>query len=430
MANFARCLSAFGWDPQVLTIRDEDVQELDVERRRGLEDIPVHQARVLPTMDRMWGDFRRRQRARSAPAASAPPAPRPTAPSNGVRRERLTQRLKRYILSFLVLPDRERGWIVPAVTAAVRRIRRDRIQWIMTSCPPYSGHLVGLLVKLLTGARWVADFRDPWMTTGSKRLFPTSAASKRIESWLERKVIENAELVLFNVERLRNAYRARYRHVAPEKLVFIPNAVSPRVSTGSESRSKYEVFTLSYTGSLYLGRSPEPVCRALAQLISEGKIGTDDVRLLLVGHCREVDGVPTAVVARKYGLESVVEVRDPVPYDEAMEIVSRSHLAMLYAPDLPFQIPAKVYDYLSTGTRILAIAQDGGTADLIRDTESGRAFSPHEIDGIAAFIHAEMTARRSGSEFVSAASLARFDARHITEELAGYLGRPAERVGA
>ena len=57
--------------------------------------------------------------------------------------------------------------------------------------------------------------------------------------------------------------------------------------------------------------------------------------------------------------------------------------------------------------RILAIAEDGGTSDLIRDTGSGRAFAPGDIDGIEAFIHEEMAAQGSATP-AQKAGLARF----------------------
>jgi hypothetical protein len=107
-----------------------------------------------------------------------------------------------------------------------------------------------------------------------------------------------------------------------------------------------------------------------------------------------------------------------------MEIVRRSQLALLFAPRLPYQIPAKVYDYLGAGVRILAIAEDGGTSDLIRNTGSGQAFPSEDVEGIKDFIYQEMT--RRGSTYRShAADLARFDVRRITEELASHLNRIA-----
>jgi glycosyltransferase involved in cell wall biosynthesis len=303
-------------------------------------------------------------------------------------------------------------------------LRRLRIRWIMTSCPPYSGHLVGLAVKVLTGVGWVADFRDPWMTIGMKRSYATCALSIRIESWLERKVIEKADLLVFNVERMKNAYRERYAHVPEAKFVYIPNGIDLRALAKMPAVPKYEDFTLSYTGSLYVRRSPEPVFHAVSCLIQEGRLERASVRIKLVGHCRSVDGVPIDALIRKYDLESIVAVSDPLPYSEALEIVRRSQLALLFAPDLPFQIPAKAYDYLGAGARILAIAGDGATADLVRNSASGQAFAPNDVDGIKEFIHREMVDPAS-AERAHSTRLSRFDVTRITADLAGHLGRIA-----
>jgi len=331
--------------------------------------------------------------------------------------------MKRYLLSLLVLPDLHNGWIPTATLSAVRTVRRDGIDWIVTSCPPYSVHLIGLAVKSLTGTRWVADFRDPWMTADPKALGPMSALSIRIESWLERKVVEKSDLVVFNTDRLRNAYVRRYAHLPEGKFVYIPNGIAEWGSpTAGEPEAKYDVFTLSYTGSLYVGRSPEPIFQSVASLIQSGKLKPDGIRIMLVGDCRQLEGVPMSSVVDKYGLGSVVEVRDAVPQAEAAEIVRRSHLALLFAPNLAFQIPAKIYDYFSAGTRILAITDEGATADLVRQTGTGATFSTDDVAEIAKFIHDEMTAPRS-TDGKPSATLLRFDAGKLTEELVGHLDR-------
>jgi len=422
LSNFARCLRAFGGEAHVLTVRERDIDQIDRSRERGLDGITVHRSRVLPTIERMYeGIVKRARGSRRRSNAAAQPVAVATSP-NGERTVSRPSRIKRWILSFLALPDRERGWVAPAVVRAISLIRRNRMGLIMTSCPPYSVHVIGLAVKRLTGVRWIADFRDPWMTTGSKRLFPTSALSLRVERWLERRVVQEADLVVFNVERLRNAYRNRYRDVSPDKLVFIPNAVSSTEARRRPTVPRYETFTLTYTGSLYLGRSPEPVFKAVARLVAEQRIRPEAVRVLLVGQCDTIEGVPTVQVARQYGLERQVEIRGAVPYEQAIEMVSRSHLALLFAPDLPFQIPAKVYDYLATGARILAIADDGGTADLVRDTGCGRAFSTHDVDAIAEFIESEMHRERD-VEGEDAPWLARFDLQTLTAELVEHMSR-------
>jgi glycosyltransferase involved in cell wall biosynthesis len=263
------------------------------------------------------------------------------------------------------------------------------------------------------------------MTTGFKRLYPTSPLSMRIEGWLERQVVRHADLVVFNVERLRNAYRERYADLPSGKFVFIPNGIVPRA--GVEPAQKYDTFTICYTGSLYVGRSPEPVLQAVALLIREGRVRDGCIKVKLVGQCGVIDGVPTESVVARYGLESVVEVHAPLPYEDAFEMIRRSHLALLLAPNLPYQIPAKVYDYLGAGARILAIAEEGGTADLLKETASGRAFRSDEVEAIADFIHAELASRVSAPP---SSSVARYDVRRITEDLIAHLTRVSAAAGA
>jgi glycosyltransferase involved in cell wall biosynthesis len=416
VANFAAALLSLGWNAHVLTIPEGAIEQIDRGRLRAVQGVPIHIAGIWPTfLGLITRAVRlRRGNRRATPASATSPA----AAASIAAGESLGRRAVRYLMSFAFLPDAEKGWCVPAVIQAVRTIRRHKLGWFMTSCPPYSVHVVGLAVRRLSGARWVADFRDPWMTTGSKRLYPTCAASIAIESWLERRVIENADLVVFNVERLRDAYRARYSHVAPEKLVFIPNAITGDAAPVALER-KYDRFTICYTGSLYVGRSPEPVFKAVARLIRERTVDPDAIRVMLVGQCRSIDGEPTEAVARRHGVESAVEVHDHLPYAQAFEMVQKSHLALLLAPNLPFQIPAKVYDYLGAGTRILAIAEEGGTADLLKETGAGAAFTRDDVDGIAAFILEELGHGVRPSARPS--SLDRYDVTRITNDLVGHL---------
>ena len=59
-----------------------------------------------------------------------------------------------------LLPDENVSWNVTAIPAAVRLVRREGIDVVLTTSPPSSVHLVGAAVKRATGARWVADLRD------------------------------------------------------------------------------------------------------------------------------------------------------------------------------------------------------------------------------------------------------------------------------
>ncbi|MGH9462653.1 MAG: glycosyltransferase, partial [Vicinamibacteria bacterium] len=336
--------------------------------------------------------------------------------------ETLSMKLRRYILSFLSLPDPHRNWILPAVIEAVRVVRREEIGCILTSCPPYSAHLVGLLVKWITGVRWwIADFRDPWMTTGAKALSPTCSASLGIERWMERTVVRNADRVIANTEMLCEGLKRAYGSLSPERFICITNGFDREFFSSFAHLHKDRTFTIIYAGSFYFGRTPEPVFQAVHDLLREGAVARQDIRVRLVGQCRSVEGRPIAELIERYGLGNVVEVLESVSYNQAIEMIRRSHLALLLAPNQPYQIPAKIYDYMGAGTRVLALAKEGATADLIRKTEIGAVFDPSDIAGIKSFVGRSLEECGTAGCWIKPDAANQYDLDSISRRLADEL---------
>src|SRR5439155_18746939 len=106
------------------------------------------------------------------------------------------------------------------------------------------------------------------------------------------------------------------------------------------------------------------------------------LEIRLIGNCKYVKGRLTADIAESLGLSSSVRVIDPVPYKRALEYTMTSHLLVLLAPDQPYEIPGKAYEYLASGVDILALTQQGATADLIQKTGGGVVVNPQDIVGI------------------------------------------------
>jgi len=253
-------------------------------------------------------------------------------------------------------------------------------------------------------------------------VFPTCSLSNKIDSWLEKSVIKKADLVLFNVDRMRDVYKNAYASQPAEKFVCIPNGIDHRTFSNIRTSKKYEQFTLSYTGSLYVDRSPEPIFQALSRLLCEKKISLNEVRVKLIGQCRHVGHRPIASMINEYGLQSVVDVLDPVPYKNALEIIRQSHVALLFAPNQPYQVPAKVYDYLGAKVKILAIAEPGATSDFINAAGCGEVFSTSDIEGIKEFIIQAMHNGSTAEENYSAI-LSHYDAKRLTKSLSDNLNK-------
>ncbi len=420
--NFAKSLPSLGWSPYVLTIKEQYLKDIDKGRLEGLNGTKIFRTNLNPTI--LQGFLSLKQSIFNGKSAEPKKLDASFMPlQDSAAAHSLISRFKRYLLSiFFVLPDMERNWIIPATLRAIREIRREKIDYIFTTCPPYSVHLVGLLLKMITGVKWIADFRDPWMTTGSKRTYPTCTLSLKIERWLEKMVIQKSDMVTFNVERLKEEYRKKYDSQLSEKFVYIPNGFDPEFFSRYKSLGKYDKFTLTYTGSFYVGRTPEPIFMAIRKLADEGRIDISKIRVKLVGSCQNIDGTPTARLVNSYGLGSAVEILDTVPYSNALEIVERSHLALLFAPNLRFQIPAKIYDYMGVGTKVLALTDEGAAADFVNSTGIGRAFRSSDISGIMEFISRSFNNQESLS-FRKDAIISEFSLKAVTQRLVERLNK-------
>lgn len=413
--NFAKTLPFMGWSPYVLTIKEQYLENIDKGRLEGLNGAKIFRTNLNPTIVQGYARFKSIYRKSSAPKDIEISF---TSSENGSKTvEGIRRRFKRYLLSiFFVLPDMERNWIIPAALRAIREIRREKIEYIFTTCPPYSVHLIGLLLKMITGVKWIADFRDPWMTTGSKRTYPTCALSLKIERWLEKKVIQKSDIVTFNVERLKDEYKKKYSDQPSAKFVHIPNGFNSEVFSKYSALEKYDRFTISHTGSLYVGRTPEPIFMAIKKLAEEGRLDIQKIRIKLVGSCQNIGGIPTSRLVDSYGLGSAVEILDTVPYSESLEIIRRSHLALLLAPNLQFQIPAKVYDYMGIGTKVLAITDEGAASDFVNSTGIGKAFRSSDISGIMEFIYQSVNNQKS-LVFEKDTLISEFSLKSITQRL-------------
>jgi glycosyltransferase involved in cell wall biosynthesis len=425
IVNFAKHLPQYGWDTSVLTVDDRYFDAVDREGLKDMETCHIIRTRQLPKLSQGYKKIKElfhRSRKASFGLSRDPIATHLSQDFNLNGPEKLSQKLKRWFISlFLTLPDTERNWTLPAVFRAVKEIKKGKINCILTTCPPYTTQLIGLLVKTITRAKWVADFRDPWMTAGRKLIF-TCALSNKIESFLEKKVIQKADLITFNSHRLRDAYQNKYCGEPDSKFAYIPNGINAESFSEIGPLKKYRKFTLSYTGTLYGDRSPEPIFKALKQLALEGKTSLSEVNVKLVGYCHYVNGHSILSMIHGYGVESVVDVLGAVPRTEALQIIRRSHLALLFATNQPFQIPSKVYDYMGTGTKILAITEEGATSDLLQSTFCGSVFDSADIEGIKEFVLRTMQDQAPQNDNCVSA-ISQLDARNTTKSLSDLLNK-------
>ena len=120
-------------------------------------------------------------------------------PTGAVSQGGRLSRAALWVRANLFLPDARVGWVPFAKLAGRRRVGkafRAHVPFagVVTSGPPHSVHLVGRRLQRM-GVAWVADFRDPWTAINFYDDLPMSAPARRLDAWLERRVLSGADAV-------------------------------------------------------------------------------------------------------------------------------------------------------------------------------------------------------------------------------------------
>jgi glycosyltransferase involved in cell wall biosynthesis len=268
---------------------------------------------------------------------------------------------KRYLYSFIWLPDDRTGYIVPALRAA-GSLRREGIDLIVSSAPPVSVHLAARRFAAVTRLPWIAEFRDPWTSNPWKPPEARSRMSDATERYLEKAVLKAATRVVSVTTGIHQGLRTRLPG-KESKFLVIRNGI-PALAPRTKNRER--PLRIVYVGTFYLGRDPLPFLRALAEVRQQRRLGPEDLVLDLVGLCRNFGGRSVETEVAELGLTDLVFFHDWVPHAKAQELIGSAGLLLLLAMGQPTQVPNKLYEYLGTRTPILAIVDpDGESAGML-----------------------------------------------------------------
>jgi len=273
----------------------------------------------------------------------------------------------------LLLPDASVTWNLTAIPAAIRIVRREGIDAVITTSPPPSVHFVGAAVQKATGARWIADLRDPIVANQHRRDDTTAArARQKAVEQVARLVASQADAVTCVSE----AIAEEVRGLGARGFVrVIANGADFDDFAGLEYRPA-ERFRITHTGSFFGRRDPKPFLQAF----SDANL---DAVARFVGDFRSTD----REWAEGLGLGDRLELVDYLPRADALRIQRDSEALLLLIPDAGGRgkgvLSGKVFEYLAAERPILALVPpDGAAAELIRETGAGVVVAPEDVDGI------------------------------------------------
>jgi glycosyltransferase involved in cell wall biosynthesis len=277
----------------------------------------------------------------------------------------------------LLVPDENLPWSTLATPFAIALARREKIDVVITTSPPPSLHLLGAAVKRASGARWVADLRDPLTSHPHRRGYESRLAQvkEKTVGGIGRLVASQADAVIAASDAIAEEARG-LRPKGP--VVTIANGSDFDDFAGLEHHPS-DRLRLTHTGNFHGKRDPKPFFRALAES------GLEDIVVRFAGDVRAGD----REYAEALGLGDRIELLGYVSRRRSLELQRDTEALLLLIPDAGGRgkgvLTGKIFEYLAAERPVLAVVPpDGAAADLLRDTGAGTIVPPDDVEAIRA----------------------------------------------
>ncbi len=416
--KFVKYLPQFGWLPLVLTQKNGHhyaydygqlkliSKDVKVIRANSLEAVKLRFAirRFLKKIVTLTGKFSQ---------DGNNPNDQEVSISKGVYPLNL---LRRFIEQWIFIPDSKIRWFPTAIFAGLKLTKNREIDILYSTSYPYTCHLIGYFLKMITKKPWVADFRDPW----ADNIFMTknfSPLRKRIDKWLESRVIQKADVVVLTTRPIGEQFVKKYPFEDSKKFKVIPNGYDEGDFQKVKAKKPVK-FTIVFTGALTPSSSPGQFFEALFQISCDRPDVISDFKVLLVGWMDPIFGRRI----NELGIEHLIEVVKYVPRRRCLQIMAEASILLLplsKAWEGKGIFTGKIFDYLSARKPILALLPEGIAAELIRQTESGVVVDPENKEAIVDAILTFYAKYKNNTLSLEKRALpVEFSRKHLTKTLA------------
>lgn len=361
-SKFAKYLCKLGYNVHVLTV-NENVDDIIDETLKNdiIDGIKVHRTPIdeYKTLGKIKKIFNKQAEENT----------RKTNDTNKATNNTIKKFLKN-IKNLMFLPDDKKGWIKYALPKAEKIIKENDIDIIYTTSYPYSAHIIGDKLKKCLDVKWIADFRDPWVSN-SIHQSNYSFLLKKIYSYFEKKIITNADKVISVSEPIIEDFINTYKHLDKDKFVCITNGYDEADFENYKCNLGHhnENFTIVYNGTIYDNYPIEKVLLSIEKLIKEEKI--KNVKLKLTGII-----VPSKLPIINYYSDkypNTIEIRSYINHKESIEELAKANaLLLIIAPETAKEIyTGKIFEYIRSQKPIIGIVPDGVARELIIRTGTG-----------------------------------------------------------
>jgi glycosyltransferase involved in cell wall biosynthesis len=297
----------------------------------------------------------------------------------------------RDILDGWVKPDLEIAHVNSFYRAFIKLAKVSQIDVLLTTSPPHSIHLAGLLIKRKFDIPWIVDLRDPW------DYYPTKGHHELtfLEGYLEKRVMTEASAVISTTGTYSKILMEKHSFIDKNKFHIVTNSYD-RNKTSLAVEKDPDHFIVCYTGIFYPGKDPYGFFRALKSWFevmpsSDRSYYMTVLRVHLIGSGDYI----TRQVISSLGLDGVIVYFDRMPHEQAIAMTLAADMVLISTGfgdrTRPGWLPSKLFEYLGCRIPILALTREGETAEVIRRTKSGYVLLSEDHDSIHKILRTEIS---------------------------------------
>lgn len=432
VTKFVKYLPEFGWDCSVLTVANPSVPVFDETLAKDVPESTV--VRLAKTLEPGYA-FKNAVSAGSDGASSANQ-------SGGLKK--LIKSTVRAAGNSILQPDAQILWYPGAVKEGMQLLSELKHDAIFVTAPPFSSFVTGAAISRKSGLPLIVDYRDEW---GISNQFmenrQKSSLSHRLQDRMQRKVLRQASAVIATTGRSAESIgEAANRAGSSATVSCIYNGYDAadfskassdsidRVATTEESSAsapedqdqlKGRKLRIAYVGTLWNLTSIEPVVSAIEKLAAEDSDKAERIELVVAGRRT---GAQDEILDRLETLPCQLVREGYVEHKRAIQIMTQADVQCLLLSDVPEAgrvVPAKTFEYLALGRKILYVGPEGEVSEILSDFPQAESVIPGDVDGIGDYLSRHLDESVSASAKVDTASAERFERRSLTQKLADVL---------
>ena len=432
VTKFVKYLPEFGWDCSVLTVANPSVPVLD---ETLVKDVPESTVvRLAKTLEPGYA---------LKNAVSAGSGGAQAAKQSGVLKK-LIKSTVRAAGNSILQPDAQILWYPGAVKEGMQLLSELKHDAIFVTAPPFSSFVTGAAISRRSGLPLIVDYRDEW---GISNQFmenrQKSSFSHRLQDRMQRKVLRQASAVIATTGRsaesvgestkragssatvscIYNGYDAAdFSKASSDSIDRVATTEESSASTSEDqAQPKERKLRIAYVGTLWNLTSIEPVVSAIEKLAAKDSDQAERIELVVAGRRT---GAQDEILDRLEALPCQLIREGYVEHKRAIEIMEQADVQCLLLSDVPEAgrvVPAKTFEYLALGRKILYVGPEGEVSEILSDFPQAESVIPADVDGIAKYLSCHLDKSIASSAKVDTPSTEHFERRSLTRKLADVL---------